>query len=226
MNRLVLTAVEVETTEVFSWPLTAQLYLPEAWATDPARRTTVHVPTEIALQTKPELALALVDQAQAWGVPFALVVADAGYGDNPTFLQGLDDRQIAYVVGVSSTFGVRLPDEVRTAALVLPSRPRGRGQPKKPHPAPLAEARAVLAVLPTDRWQALTWREYDDVVLRKQFVAVRVPWATGGAHAPPAITASARDRRAGCSASARCQATAATASGTSVPCQWTRHYTA
>jgi SRSO17 transposase len=163
------------------WPMTAQLYLPEAWATDPARRTTVHVPTEVAFQTKPELALAWVDQARAWGVPFAWVLADAGYGDNPTFLQGLDDRQIAYVVGVSRTFGVRRPDEVRTAALVLPSRPRGRGQPKKPRPAPLAEARAVLALLPADRWQAITWREYDDVVLRKQFVAVRVHWATGGA---------------------------------------------
>jgi SRSO17 transposase len=163
------------------WPITAQLYLPEAWATDRARRAKVHVPTEVAFQTKPELALALVAQARAWGVPFARVVADAGYGDNPTFLQGLDDRQVAYVVGVSSTFGVRLPDEVRTAALVRPSRPRGRGQPKKPRPAPLAEARVVLALLPEDRWQSITWREYDNVVLRKQFVAVRVHWATGGA---------------------------------------------
>jgi SRSO17 transposase len=108
-------------------------------------------------------------------------VADAGYGDTPTFLQGLDDRQIAYVVGVSSTFGVRLPDEVRTAALVQPSHPRRRGQPQKPRPAPLAEARAVLAGLPEDRWQSITWREDDDVVLRKQFGAVRVHWATGGA---------------------------------------------
>jgi hypothetical protein len=208
------------------WPLTAQLYLPEAWATDPARRTTVHVPTEIAFQTKPELALALVDQARAGGVPFALVVADAGYGDNPTFLQGLDDRQIAYVVGVSSTFGVRLPDEVRTAALVLPSRPRGRGQPKKPHPAPLAEARAVLAVLPADRWQAspggstTTWSSANS----SWPCACTGPLAAP--NSPPAITASARDRRAGCSASARCQANAATTSGTSVPCQRTRHYTA
>jgi len=163
------------------WPLTAQLYLPEVWATDPARRAKVHVPTEVSFQTKPEVALALIDQAQVWGVPFAWVVADAGYGDNPAFLQGLEARQIAYVVGVSSTFGVRLPDEVHTAALVRPSCPRGRGQPKKPRPAPLYEAKAVLEALPAERWQPITWREHADVVLRKQFVAVRVHWATGGA---------------------------------------------
>ena len=163
------------------WPLAARLYLPEAWATDQARRAKVHVPTEVRFQTKPELALALVDQARAWGVLFASVVADAGYGDNPTFLQGLDDRQVAYVVGISSTFGVRLPEEVHTAALVLWSRPRGRGQPQKPRPAPLYEAKAVLAALPADRWQPITWREHDDVVLRKQFAAIRVHWATGGA---------------------------------------------
>jgi SRSO17 transposase len=163
------------------WPVIAQLYLPDAWATDPARRSKVHVPAEVAFQTKPELALALVDQARAWGVPFASVVADAGYGDNPTFLLGLDDRQVAYVVGVSSTFGVRLPEEVRVAALVPRPRPQGRGQPKKPRPAPLYAAKAVLEALPADRWQPITWREHDDVVLRKQFVAVQVHWATGGA---------------------------------------------
>jgi SRSO17 transposase len=163
------------------WPVIARLYLPEAWATDSERRAKVRVPTELPFQTKPDLALALVDQGRAWGVPFATVVTDAGYGDNPSFLQGLDDRQIAYVVGVSSTFGVRLPDEVRAAALVLPAPPRGRGQPKKPRPAPLYEAKAVLETLPEDRWQLITWRERDDVVLRKQFVAVRVHWATGGA---------------------------------------------
>jgi SRSO17 transposase len=163
------------------WPLSARLYLPEAWATDPARRATVHVPTEVLFRTKPELALALVDQAQAWGVPFGYVVTDAGYGDNPLFLQGLDGRHVAYMVGISSTFGVRLPAAVHAAALVRPSHPRGRGQPKKPRPAPLYAAQAVFEALPEDRWQPITWREYGDVVLRKQFVAVRVHWATGGA---------------------------------------------
>jgi SRSO17 transposase len=117
------------------WPITAQLSLPEAWAIDLARRRKVHVPADVAFQTKPELALTLVDQARSWGVPFAWVVADAGYGDTPTFLQGLDERHAAYVVGISSTFGVHLPAEVCAAARVLPSRPRGRGQPKKPRPA-------------------------------------------------------------------------------------------
>jgi SRSO17 transposase len=163
------------------WPLTARLYLPEAWAADSVRRAKVRVPTDVTFQTKPELALALVDQARTWGVPCATVVTDAGDGDNPTFLQGLDDRQVASVVGVSSTFGVRLPDEVRAAALLPPPRPRGRGQPKKPRPAPLYTAQAVLAALSEDRWQPITWREYGDVVLRKQCAAVRVHWATGGA---------------------------------------------
>jgi SRSO17 transposase len=163
------------------WPVTARLYLPEAWATDSERRAKVRVPTEISLHTKPELALALVDQARAWGIPFATVVTDAGYGDNPTFLLGLDDRHVAYVVGVSSTFGVRLPAEVRVTALVPMPRPRGRGQPQKPRPAPLYEAKAVLDALPAERWQTITWREAEGAVLRKQFVAVRGHWATGGA---------------------------------------------
>ena len=163
------------------WPLTARLSLPETWAADRTRRAKVRVPTDVTFQTKPELALALVDQAREWGVPFACVVADAGYGDNPSFLQGLDDRQGAYVVGISSTFGVRLPEEVYAAALVRPSRPRGRGPPQKPRPAPLYAAKAVIEALAEDRWQPITWREHDDVVLRKQFAAVRVHWATGGA---------------------------------------------
>ena len=94
------------------WPLPARLSLPEGWAAASARRTKVRVPTDGVLQTKPALARALVEQARSWGVPCAPVSTDAGSGDTPTCLQGRDDRQGADVVGVSSTCGVRLPDEV------------------------------------------------------------------------------------------------------------------
>ena len=167
------------------WPSTARLSLPEVWATDGARRATVHLPPEMALQTKPEVALALLDQAQAWGVPCAWVVAEAGDGDTPTFLPGLADRHLAYGVGMSSTFGVRLAAAVHAAARVRPSRPRGRGQPQKPRPAPLSTAKAVLEALPETRWRTITWRAYAGTVLRKQFVAVRVHGATGGAQFSP-----------------------------------------
>src|SRR5262249_60610646 len=68
------------------------------------------------------------------------------------------------------------------ALLVLPptARPRTAADGRR-RPARLYAAKAVLDALPEDRWQTITWRERDGGVLRKQFVAVRAHWATGGA---------------------------------------------
>lgn len=163
------------------WPLTAQLYLPERWADDPQRRTQAHIPAEIAFQTKPALALVLVDRARDWKVAFHFVVADAGYGDNPTFLSGLEEREILYVCGVDRDFGVRLPAEVRQAAAAPPEKPQGRGRPKRARPAPLHTVAAVVATQPEEAWTTIAWREGTKGTLHKQFVALRVHRATGAA---------------------------------------------
>jgi SRSO17 transposase len=55
-----------------TWPVAARLYLPKTWAYDLERRAQACVPAEILFQTKPEIALALLDQARAWGVPQSL----------------------------------------------------------------------------------------------------------------------------------------------------------
>jgi len=162
------------------WPVSAQLYLPERWAADSERRRRAHVPEAVSFQTKLELALALIDRARRWGVPFRLVAVDAGYGDQPPFLAGLDQRGLDYVVAVTRTFGVRRPDEVAEAATTQPVY-GGRGQPPKPRPAPLHTAEAVLTALPEEAWQAVTWRERDGNPLRWMCAAVRVHWATGAA---------------------------------------------
>jgi SRSO17 transposase len=99
------------------WPVSGRAYLPEEeWAYDPERRKRAHVPEAVGFETKPQIALSLVDRALEWGVPFEFVVADAGYGDNPEFLKGLQKREVSYVVAVEGTsFGVRKPEEARAA---------------------------------------------------------------------------------------------------------------
>jgi len=162
------------------WPIVAQLYLPKSWATDPEQRKRAHVPEELTFQTKPEIALSLLDRATDWEVPFRFVVADAGYGDNPTFLDGLEEREIQYVCAVERSFGVRLPDEVRTAALATPEKPKGKGRPKLPRPAPLYTTEAIIATQDESAWQTVSWREGTKGALQKQFLAIRAHRATGG----------------------------------------------
>jgi SRSO17 transposase len=181
-------APPLATSAPLHWPVSARLYLPRPWAEDAARRKHAHVPKSVTFQTKPELALALIDQARDWQVPFAVVVTDAGYGDNPNFLAGLDARRCQYVCAIESTFGVRLPDEVQAAAAVAePPAPttRGRGRPKLPRLAPLYTVKAITAALSDDAWRSVTWREGTKGPLVKQFAAVRVHWATGNPEVGP-----------------------------------------
>jgi SRSO17 transposase len=172
-------ADEPQSSRPLHWPVCAQLYLPEEWAKDRERRERAHVPEEVGFRSKPQIALSLVDLCGEWGVPFEVVVADSGYGKYPLFLEGLEERKLPYVSGVESTFGVRLPEEVRAAKEAGAPPYRGRGQPPKERPAPLYPAKEVIGSLPEEAWQTVSWREGTKGTLSKQMVALRVHRATG-----------------------------------------------
>src|SRR4051794_33397927 len=93
-----------------AWPVTTRLYLPEKWTNDPDRLKKAKVPEGTKFQTKPQIALDLLDKADSWGVKYACVVADADCGDNPNFLEGLEKRNKRYVVAVRKDFQVALTE--------------------------------------------------------------------------------------------------------------------
>jgi SRSO17 transposase len=162
----------------FHWPVSAQVFLPESWTQDAKLRKQAHIPEQISQHTKPEIALGILDRVRQWSVPIGTVVVDAGYGDNPNFLRGLDERQILYMCAVESTFGVRLPEEVQALAAQTPTY-SGRGQPRKPRPAPLPTVKELISSLPASAWQTIKWREGTKGPMQVQAVALRVHWATG-----------------------------------------------
>ena len=96
-------------TEHQSLPVDFDLYMPQVWADDPARRVQCKVPEELKFRTKPEIALELIEAALRDNVPVAPVLADSGYGDDGSFRSTLDLLGLDYMVGVHAPTTVLPP---------------------------------------------------------------------------------------------------------------------
>jgi SRSO17 transposase len=162
------------TNEQASLPIALELYLPEDWASNPARRAKAGVPPELAFRTKPQIALEQIRRALADGVPPGVILGDAGYGIDTGFRTALTGLTLPYVLGVQSTIGVWPP-----GCGPLPSKPwSGRGRPPKlrrrdPEHQPVTAKDLALA-LPASAWRTVGWREGSRGELSGRFAAVRV----------------------------------------------------
>jgi SRSO17 transposase len=132
------------------WPVATRLYLPREWAADMERRAKVKVPEEIEFQTKAEIALDLLDFANRCGVGHKCVVADADYGDNPNFLDGLEERREHYCAAVRANFSVA-----------------------KSRSGEVERADDLLLGLPLRKWQTINWIEGSKGTLSAKFIALR-----------------------------------------------------
>ena len=105
--------------------LDRRLYLPEEWCNDAERRTQAKVPADVVFQTKPEQAMAMLEQAWQPGVPMRWVAGDEVYGD-ATELRDLVARNGRWYV-----LAVRTPTPVwlQRPAVVEPE-PQERGRPR------------------------------------------------------------------------------------------------
>ena len=162
-------------TEHASLPIAYRLYLPEAWTDDVLRCKTAGVPADVAFATKPQISLTQIRQAKQAGLPGEVVAADAGYGDDTDYRQGITESGLLYVVGIKPQTSVWAPG----AGPLLPPKPwSGRG--RKPTRLRRDETQAPVSVkalalsLKPQAFRKLTWREGTNTKLSSRFAAVRV----------------------------------------------------
>jgi SRSO17 transposase len=181
-NCQVLVSVNAATDRA-SCPLGWRLFLPQAWDDDEQRRARARIPGDVRHVPKWQLALAIVDELIAWGLPRRVVQADGGYGDITAFRAGLQERELHYVVQVKATTSAQRAD----AAPVTPAyqgmgRPpvaRYRDKPRSLHDLALAAGE--------DRALTVGWREGDRGLLSSRFIALRVRPANDAQRDPDGV---------------------------------------
>jgi SRSO17 transposase len=158
-----------------SLPIAWQLYLPEDWTEDPARRKKAGVPEQVAFKTKTALSLAQIDQALASGIPRGIVVADAAYGTDTDWRRQLTARCLQYMVGVRISTKVWCGEH--QPAPMPPTGHKGG----RPRTRPIRDAahqpisvEALARKLDTRKFRQVTWREGSAEALSSRFCAVRV----------------------------------------------------
>lgn len=150
-----------------------RLFLPESWASEPARMRKACVPADRqAFRTKPEIAIEEIDRIKGANVRFGCVLADAGYGLSAPFRQALSARNLRWAVGIPFKQKVYPAD----VALVFPV--AGRGRPRKRH-IPDSKSVAAETMLAKASWRSLTWRRGTKGRLAARFAAIRVRVADG-----------------------------------------------
>ena len=127
-------------TAAASLPIAWRLHLPEVWAKDKKRRRAAGVPEEIAIATKPALALQQIRWAVEREIPQAPVLADAAYGTDTRFREGITELGLPYVLGIMSSVTVWKPGQGP-----LP-KPAWKGAGRPPRYLQRDQRRAPLAV--------------------------------------------------------------------------------
>ena len=117
-----------------------------------------------------QLVLDMVDELSAWELRPPALVADAGYGEVGEFRQGLDDREIGYVVQVKADTSA-YPERVRPTTVPY----TGRGRRPRPRYRDRPCSLKQLAVAAGQQAGVnLIWRRGSKGLQRSRFLALRI----------------------------------------------------
>jgi SRSO17 transposase len=157
-----------------SLPIAYQLYLPQEWADDADRRAQAGVPDDVVFRTKQQIALEQLRAARAAAVQAEIVLADAGYGNDTEFCDGVSKIGLPYVVGIQSSTSLWPPDMKPLAKAPWSGRGRPTSAIRRDDEHQPVSGKQLALDLPKKAWRRVTWREGSNTVLSSRFAAVRV----------------------------------------------------
>jgi SRSO17 transposase len=137
--------------DAVAWPLSFELYLPEDWTADAARRARAGIPETARFREKWRIALGHIRQVLKAGFQLTAIVADADYGSTAAFRRGLEQLGLRYGVAVRWFLTMRVAGSTR-----------------------MQTAAEIAAHIPTDAWHRVSWAEGTKAPLTARFAAVRV----------------------------------------------------
>jgi SRSO17 transposase len=155
-----------------------RLFLPEVWFTDAyqARRTKCKVPDEVAWQSKPQLAAAMVQALHhAGGLPFKYIVADCLYGNSPDFWAACEAcvGTVAFVATPADTRGWPQPLATTTHTYTYKGEQRTKRVAVTPAKAPCTVAALAQTIHPTF-WSQRTVSEGTKGPITYEFTRKRI----------------------------------------------------
>jgi SRSO17 transposase len=122
-------------------PIDFELYLPESWTGNPARRKECHIPDDVEFRTKEELALLMIDRAVADGVPGGIVLGDSWYGRSQRFRSAVRAHGFDYALGI------------------LPQQKMWRLDKRERRIPDAEDARTIAERLGEKAFRRITWRD-------------------------------------------------------------------
>lgn len=149
-----------------------RLYLPRVWAEDRERCRAAGVPEDVTYRSKADLALEQLRRSRRRGhLPARWVVADAGFGEIPSFRAALDAEGWWYVLEVPTTTPLVAR---RPGVSPPPFAPGARCRLRPDLQAPPTTIGSLALGLAASDWQELTVAEGAQGPRRYQFAARRV----------------------------------------------------
>jgi SRSO17 transposase len=150
--------------------LDRELYLPQAWAADRARRAEARVPQEVGFASRPQQAMAMLKRAWEHGVPMRWVTGAEIYGDSPCLRETIQAQGRFYVLAVSAS------------TQVWTERPAVEELAEQTGECPGLTARVVkaqmvhevIATLPTSAWKRLAVIEGERGLITSHWACVPV----------------------------------------------------